>query len=120
MSEITVYSPNKSYTGMTASIEFAGGRSHPFEEKGNEGLVKWFEKRGFGINKPIGAEDNVVAPVAMKQSSSLPPVEEDEGEDEDADYNSGIDDTVDADSDNGAIEPTPKRTSKSRTKKSKK
>ena len=43
-----VYSPNKSYTGVTASVPFCNGQG----ETDDPYLLKWFEKHGYEVEKP--------------------------------------------------------------------
>ena len=43
-----VYSPNKSYTGVTASVPFCKGQG----ETDDPYLLEWFEKHGYEVEKP--------------------------------------------------------------------
>ena len=47
-----VYSPNKSYTGVTASVPFCNGQG----ETDDPYLLKWFEKHGYEVEKPAAPE----------------------------------------------------------------
>lgn len=47
-----VYSPNKSYTGVTASVPFCNGQG----ETDDPYLLKWFEKHGYEVEKPVAPE----------------------------------------------------------------
>ena len=47
-----VYSPNKSYTGVTASVPFCKGQG----ETDDPYLLEWFEKHGYEVEKPVSKE----------------------------------------------------------------
>lgn len=47
-----VYSPNKSYTGVTASVPFCKGQG----ETDDPYLLEWFEKHGYEVEKPVAPE----------------------------------------------------------------
>lgn len=43
-----VYSPNKSYTGVTASVPFCGGVG----ETEDPYLLNWFREHGYAVEEP--------------------------------------------------------------------
>lgn len=47
-----VHSPNKSYTGVTASVPFCNGQG----ETDDPYLLEWFEKHGYEVEKPPAPE----------------------------------------------------------------
>lgn len=47
-----VYSPNKSYTGVTASVPFCKGQG----ETDDPYLLDWFEKHGYDVEKSVTPE----------------------------------------------------------------
>lgn len=46
----TIYSPNKSYTGVSAGVAFAMGKG----ETDNEAVIPWLREKGYTVqeNKP--------------------------------------------------------------------
>jgi hypothetical protein len=58
MSMVKVYAPNEAYAGTVGDIRFEGGvaevsRTHP--------SMSYFERKGYGIGKPVKAEDALPA-----------------------------------------------------------
>lgn len=67
-----VYSPNKSYTGVTASVSFCNGQG----ETDDPYLLKWFEKHGYEVEKPAAPEPKELLepeePVAETMEEPVP------------------------------------------------
>lgn len=67
-----VYSPNKSYTGVTASVPFCNGQG----ETDDPYLLKWFEKHGYEVEKPAAPEPKELPepeqPVAETMEEPVP------------------------------------------------
>lgn len=67
-----VYSPNKSYTGVTASVPFCNGQG----ETDDPYLLKWFEKHGYEVEKPATPEPKELLepeqPVAETMEEPVP------------------------------------------------
>lgn len=67
-----VYSPNKSYTGVTASVPFCNGQG----ETDDPYLLKWFEKHGYEVEKPAAPEPKELLepeqPVAETMEEPVP------------------------------------------------
>lgn len=47
-----VYSPNKDYTGISASVPFCGG----IGETDDPHLIQWFKDHGYEVEEPEAAE----------------------------------------------------------------
>lgn len=47
-----IYSPNKDYTGISASVPFAGGVG----ETEDPHLIQWFKAHGYKVAEPEPAE----------------------------------------------------------------
>ena len=47
-----VYSPNKEYTGTSASIPFCNGMG----ETDDPHLIEWFKEHGYTVEEPMEAE----------------------------------------------------------------
>jgi len=52
-----IYSPNRSYTGISASVAFANGVG----ETKDKNLIAWFRAKGYSIGKPLQATLSVSA-----------------------------------------------------------
>nr|DAI89264.1 MAG TPA: hypothetical protein [Caudoviricetes sp.] len=67
-----VYSPNKSYTGVTASVPFCNGQG----ETDDPYLLEWFEKHGYEVEKPAAPEPEELLepeePVAETMEEPVP------------------------------------------------
>lgn len=67
-----VYSPNKSYTGVTASVPFCKGQG----ETDDPYLLEWFEKHGYEVEKPVAPEPEELLeseePVAETMEEPVP------------------------------------------------
>ncbi len=49
-----IYSPNKDYTGISASVPFCGGVG----ETNDPYLIKWFKDHGYTVEEIKKAENN--------------------------------------------------------------
>ena len=67
-----VYSPNKSYTGVTASVPFCNGQG----ETDDPYLLKWFEKHGYEVEKPAAPEPKELEPEQPVAETMEEPVPE--------------------------------------------
>lgn len=47
-----VYSPNKEYTGISASVPFCNGTG----ETDDPHLIEWFKEHGYTVEEPMEAE----------------------------------------------------------------
>ena len=47
-----VYSPNKEYTGISASVPFCNGTG----ETDDPHLIEWFKEHGYTVEEPMKAE----------------------------------------------------------------
>lgn len=55
MSILEIFAPNKNFSGKSAGVVFVDGKGSLVEE--NSGLaLKYFERAGYGIGKPVGTE----------------------------------------------------------------
>ncbi len=64
-----IYSPNKEYTGISASVSFCSGVG----ETDDPHLIEWFKDHGYETEEPMDMEDD---PEAMEES--LPETESSE------------------------------------------
>lgn len=48
-----IYSPNKEYTGISASVAFCNGRG----ETDDPHLIEWFKEHGYTVEEPESHEE---------------------------------------------------------------
>ncbi len=66
-----IIAPNKSYTGVSASVAFANGKG----ETDDKHLIKWFEDHGYEVIKDAAEEGLKVPPPDNNKSESDGPKE---------------------------------------------
>ena len=67
-----VYSPNKSYTGVTASVPFCNGQG----ETDDPYLLKWFEKHGYEVEPAAPEPKDLLEPEQPVAETMEEPVPE--------------------------------------------
>lgn len=71
-----VFSPNKDYTGVSATVEFTRGVG----ECADPYLLSWFEEHGYRV-EPDAAELNLPVPEPLEEQEGEPePIEEEKVE----------------------------------------
>lgn len=59
-----IYSPNKEYTGISASVPFCNGTG----ETDDPHLIEWFKEHGYTVEEPMEAEAPMEAEVPMEEA----------------------------------------------------
>lgn len=52
-----IYSPNKEYTGVSASVSFCNGKGETDDPR----LIQWFKDHGYDVEEKVDTEDNTEA-----------------------------------------------------------
>lgn len=64
-----VYSPNKEYTGISASVPFCNGMG----ETDDPHLIEWFKEHGYTVEEPMEAEVSMEEAVEEVQTETPAP-----------------------------------------------
>ena len=64
-----VYSPNKEYTGISASVPFCNGTG----ETDDPHLIEWFKEHGYTVEEPMKAEVPMEEAVEVVQTETPAP-----------------------------------------------
>lgn len=64
-----VYSPNKEYTGISASVPFCNGTG----ETDDSHLIEWFKEHGYTVEEPMEAEVPMEEAVEEAQTETPAP-----------------------------------------------
>jgi hypothetical protein len=64
-----VYSPNKEYTGISASVPFCNGTG----ETDDPHLIEWFKEHGYTVEEPMKAEVPMEEAVVEVQTETPAP-----------------------------------------------
>lgn len=76
-----IYSPNRSYTGVSASVAFCNGVG----ETENKHLIKWFKSHGYKVEESSTEDEKAKSkePKSTKGSSKKPEIKQEESSTED-------------------------------------